>query len=154
MSLFVPLLCSVASATIIWAFVSLRNEKTFIARERSLRDKMESECSELKQKMESEHSKLRLKNDNLVAEKHRLDVELAKAKVAAENAVDIKAAEIRAAQAEKQNSITDSLAIKREPVVVLKRDGFFSNKYLVALREDVMLGGRVVYTHTTESFWT
>jgi len=65
-----------------------------------------------------------------------LDVELAKAKVAAENAGDIKAAEIRAAQAEKQNSITDSLAIKREPLVVLKRDGFFSNKYLVAIRED------------------
>jgi len=84
---------------------------------------------------------------------HRLEIELAMAKVSVSAAEALKTVQIRAAELEKEISFIKSLDVKRE-IVILGQEGWLWNKYLVAVQEDVLIGERVVHSHTTERFWT
>ena len=43
--------------------------------------------------------------------------------------------------------------IERE-IKVVDRKGAFTTQFLIAIHEDVMIGGRIVYSYTSASFWT
>jgi hypothetical protein len=89
----------------------------------------------------------------VLEEKNKLEVEIANLTTEAQCQVAIRAAELRTAKSETKTDLIKTLDIKRE-LKVLGQEGFWSNRYLVAMHEEVFLDGARVYVHTTESFWT